>query len=296
LFKNGIRPFFRFPLSAPLPQVTSRYTSREKESIKIYQEVQSMKFLKNRFVIGALCIVAALLIAFFALPSLQNGNQGAYVSAVRMKQPIETGTQLTAEMLETVSIPETLIEGSISDISSAVGKYAVADLYMGDYLTAEKLSSTLAEQNSFPAGTARGKTVVSVTLPTLASGVSGHLLPGDVVTVMALPRGSVNQSLGVEPETEETDLSGAVIYPELRYVEVCMVTASDGADASVEVQPDEDTKNSLPVTVSFYATEQQALLLAELENQSIIHLAFVARGADVTKYVPDAVLADTEVG
>ncbi len=255
-----------------------------------------MKFLKNRFVIGALCIVAALLIAFFALPSLQNGNQGAYVSAVRMKQPIEAGTQLTAEMLETVSIPETLVEGSISDISSAVGQYAVADLYMGDYLTAAKLSSTLVEQNSFPAGTARGKTVVSITLPTLASGVSGHLLPGDVVTVIALPKGSVNQSLGVEPETEETDLSGAVIYPELRYIEVCMVTASDGADASVEAQPDEDTKNSLPVTVSFYATEQQALLLAELENQSIIHLAFVARGEDVTKYVPDTVLADTEVG
>jgi pilus assembly protein CpaB len=255
-----------------------------------------MKFLKNRFVIGALCIVAALLIAFFALPSLQNGSQGAYVSAVRMKQPIEAGTQLVADMLETVSIPETLVEGSIKDISSAVGKYAVADLYTGDYLTVAKLSPTLVEQHSFPAGTALGKTIVSVTLPTLASGVSGHLLSGDVVTVIALPKGSVNQSLGVEPETEEADLSGAVIYPELRYVEVCMVTASDGADASVETQPDEDTKNSLPVTVSFYATEQQALLLAELENQSIIHLTFVARGEDVTKYVPDAVLAETEVG
>jgi len=254
-----------------------------------------MKFFKNRFVIGALCIIAALLIAFFALPSLQNSSQGAYVSAVRMKQPIEAGAQLTAELLETVSIPETLVEGSISDISSVVGQYSVTDLYTGDYLTAQKLSPTLVEQNSFPAGTARGKTIVSVTLPTLASGVSGHLLPGDVVTVIALPKGSVNQSLGVEPETEETDLSCAVIYPELRYIEVCMVTASDGADSSVEAQPDEDTKNSLPVTVSFYATEQQALLLAELENQSIIHLAFVARCADVTKYVPDAVLTETEV-
>jgi hypothetical protein len=32
MFENGIQPFFDFPLSAPLPQVTSRYTSREKES------------------------------------------------------------------------------------------------------------------------------------------------------------------------------------------------------------------------------------------------------------------------
>lgn len=255
-----------------------------------------MNFFKNRFVIGVFCIIAALLIAIFALPSLQGGSRGTYVSAVRMKQPIEAGTQLTAEMLEIVSIPETLVEGSISDISSAVSQYAATDLYTGDYLTAEKLSPALAEQNSFPVGTARGKTVISVTLPTLASGVSGHLLPGDVVTVIALPKGSVNQSLGVEPETEEADLSGAVIYPKLRYVEVCMVTAGDGADASVEAQPDGDTKNSLPVTVSLYATQEQALLLAELENQSIIHLAFVARGEDVTKYVPDAVLAEMEVG
>ena len=255
-----------------------------------------MRFFKNRFFIGILCIIIALLLVFLALPSLQSGNQGAYVSAVRMKQPIEAGTQLTAEMLETVSVPEKLIEGRTSDISLAVGKYAAVDLYAGDYLTAEKLSDALVEQNSFPAGTAKGKTVVSVTLPTLASGVSGRLLPGDIVTIMALPKSSANQSLGVEPETEETVLSGATIYPELQYIEVCMVTASDGADASVEAQPNEDTKNNLPVTVSFYATEQQALLLAELENQSIIHLAFVARGKDVTKYVPDAVLAEAEVG
>lgn len=255
-----------------------------------------MRFFKNRFVIGILCIIIALLIAFFALPSLQSGSQGAYFSAVRMKQPIEAGTQLTAEMLETVSVPETLVEGGISDISLAVGKYTAVDLYAGDYLSADKLSDTLAEQNSFPAGTAKGKTVVSVTLSTLASGVSGRLLPGDIVTVMALPKSSPNQALGVEPEMKETVLSGATIYPELQYIEVCMVTASDGADASVEAQPNEDTKNNLPVTVSFYATEQQALLLAELENQNIIHLAFVARGKDVTKYVPDAVLAETEVG
>ena len=137
--------------------------------------------------------------------------------------------------------------------------------------------------------------MVSITLPTLASGVSGHLLPGDVVTIMALPKNSVTQSLGVEPETGETDLSGAIIYPELQYIEVCMVTASDGSDASVEARPDEGVKNNLPVTVSFYVTQEQALLLAELENESIIHLAFVARSQNILQYIPDAVLTETEV-
>jgi pilus assembly protein CpaB len=253
-----------------------------------------MKLLRNRFAIGALCIIAALLIAFFAVPALQSGSEGAYVSAVRMKQPVQAGTQLTAEMLETVSVPEKLVAGGIRDISSAAGKYAAADLYAGDYLTAAKLSATLAEQNSFSAGTPKGKMVVSITLPSLASGVSGRLKPGDIVTVMVLPKGSVNQSLGVEPEMDGDDLSGAVIYPELQYIEVCMVTASDGADASVAARPDKDVKNSLPVTISFFATEEQALKLAEIENQSIIHLAFVARGAAASEYLSERVLAESE--
>lgn len=253
-----------------------------------------MKLFKNRYVIGIFCIIAALTIVFFAAPALQNSNQGDTVTAICVKQPMEAGSLITAEMLEAVSVPEKLISGGISDIALAVGKYAAADLYIGDYITAQKLSNYIEIQSFFPAGTAKGKTVVSVTLPTLASGVSGHLQPGDIVTVMALPKGSGMQSLGIEPETEEKILSGAVINPELQYVEVCMMTASDGADASVDSQPDNTQKNSLPVTVSFYATPKQMLLLAELEHQSIIHLAFVARGNDVMLYIPDAVLAKTE--
>lgn len=254
-----------------------------------------MKLFKNRYIIGILCIITALLIVFFAVPALQSSNQGDYVSAVRIKQPIEAGTHITAEMLETVKVPEKLLNGGISDASLAVGQYAAADLYAGDYLTTQKLSGSIAEHSSFPAGTAKGKIVVSVTLPTLASGVSGHLLPGDVVTVMALPKGSVNQSLSLEPNTEETKVSGAVIYPKLKYLEVCMVTANDGSDASVEAKLEGGIKNNLPVTISFYTTPEQALLLAELENNSIMHLAFVARGQSVTQYIPDAVLTDMEV-
>lgn len=254
-----------------------------------------MKLFKNRYVIGTLCIIVALLIVFLAVPALQSSNQGEYVSTVRMKQSIEAGTQITTEMLETVKVPEKLINGSISDASLVVGKYAAADLYAGDYLTTQKLSGSTAEHSSFPAGIAKGRIVVSVTLPTLASGVSGHLLPGDVVTVMALPNGSVNQSLGVEPDTGETEISGAVSYPELQYLEVCMLTASDGSDARVEAKLDDGAKNNLPVTVSFFVTPKQAMLLAELENNCIIHLAFVARGQSVTQYIPDAVLTEMEV-
>ena len=193
-----------------------------------------MKLLKNKFVIGTICIIAGLLLTFIALPALQGSNQGAYTNVIRLKKTVQSGTQISAEMVETVKIPETIVKKSIGDISSVVGKYANTELYDGDYLTIDKLSNTLEENNLLAAGMAKGKTVVSITLPSLASGVSGRLQPGDIVTVMTLPKNTVNQPLGAEPETttENAD-SKAVIYPELHYLEVCMATTGDGSDADV---------------------------------------------------------------
>ena len=210
-----------------------------------------------------------------------------------MKQTVQAGTQITADMVETVSVPENLIENGISDAAIAVGQYAAADLYGGDYLTTPKLTDTLAEQSLFSAGEAKRKMVVSVTLPSLASGVSGRLLPGDIATVIAIPKGSVNSNTGRG--------TGRKPSRPVRTLIRCWSTSrcvwsqrSDGADASVEAQPDDDIQNTLPVTVSFYATREQALKLAELE-QTGIHLAFVARGEAVSQYMPDSVLAGLEV-
>jgi len=256
-----------------------------------------MKLLKNKFVIGTLCILMGLLFSFVALPELIGSSESETVSVLRMKQTVKAETQITADMVETVIVPKNVVQKGISEPAKAVGQYAATTLYDGDYLTAEKLTVTLAEQSLFSAGEAKSKTVVSVTLPSLASGVSGRLLPGDIVTVIAIPKGTINQTLGIEPgETSETTISVAYIDPVLEYIEVCMVTTGDGADASVTAQPDKETKNTLPVTVSFYATREQALRLAELEQAGTIHLAFVARGEVVSQYVPSSVLVGTEVG
>ncbi|MFZ5973985.1 MAG: Flp pilus assembly protein CpaB [Bacillota bacterium] len=244
--------------------------------------------LKNKFVVGILCIIVGLLIGFVAMPELQNG-QGGQITVVRMKKPVSAGERITAEMVEAVSIPKSVLPNGIDNTAAAIGKYANTELYTGDFLTNEKLSVVQEEQNALAAGTKKGKTVVSVTLPSLASGVSGRLHPGDVVTVMALPKtGDINKTLGVEPAGKISLANApAVIYPELQYLEVCMVTTKEGANADMNANPGKDKANSLPVTVSFYATQDQALLLGELEQQGIIHLAFVARGNDAAKYIPD---------
>ena len=259
-----------------------------------------MKLLKNKFVVGILCIIVGLLIGFMAMPELQQSGLGVQISVVRMKKPVSAGERITAEMVETVSTPKSVLPNGIDGTATAIGKYANTELYAGDFLTNEKLSATAELQNSLAAGTKKGKMVVSVTLPSLASGVSGRLLSGDVVTVMALPRtGDINKTLGVVPAGKTSSVgSEAVVYPELQYLEVCMVTTKEGANASVNADPGKDEANDLPVTVSFYATQDQALLLAELEQQGIIHLAFVARGSDAAKYIPDdkrVLNANTEV-
>ncbi len=247
-----------------------------------------MKLLRNKFVIGFLCILVSILISFAALPALQGGMQGSYINAVRMKESVQAATQVTADMMETVSIPQGLIQNGIEKVSDVAGKYANTELYAGDYLTNAKVSASLARESALSAGTEKGKMVFSITVPTLASGISGRLQPGDIVSVIAVSKSVVNQSLGVEPGTAGQSDPGAVIDSDLRYLEICMVSAGDGSDANVSAVPGKDQKNSLPATVSFYVSNEQALRLAELEQNSVINLAFVARGEAAAQYIPDA--------
>ena len=246
-----------------------------------------MKLIRNKYVIGILCILAGILISFAALPALQGNMQGTYTSAVRMKETVQAGTQITADMVEAVNVPQSLIQDGIGNITDAAGKYANTELYAGDYLTKAKVSAALSGQNALSAGTEKGKMVMSVAVPSLAAGVSGRLQPGDIVSVIAVPKAPAAQTLGVEPGAEDKSGLEAVVYPELQYLEVCMATASDGADANVSGNPGKDEKNSLPATVSFYVNNEQALRLAELEQNSVIDLAFVARGEAAAQYIPD---------
>lgn len=66
-----------------------------------------------------------------------------------------------------------------------------------------------------------------------------------------------------------------VIPPELQYVEVISVTASSGYDANTGEVVDE---KELPSTVTLLVTTEQAKVLAELEQDSELHLALVYRG------------------
>ncbi len=254
-----------------------------------------MKIFKNRVFLGILCIVAGLVAGFVILPAFAN-NTAETRPVLVMKMTVQAGTQLTTDMITTQELPKSAFTGAVANPSDAVGKYAASDLYAGDVLTAAKLSSSLEAMDAMAAAPEKGKQVVSVTLPSLAAGVSGRLLPGDIVAVMATAK-NANQSLGLDPDADTTvQTARTTVVPGLETLEVCMVTTNAAADAHVSARPSEGEKNELPVTVSFYVTPEQALRLAELEQSSVIHLAFVARGESSAAYIPEEgkVLVGTE--
>ena len=283
-----------------------------------------MKFIRNKFIIGLLCIAIGVTAGFVLLPKSQE-TEINMTRVVRLTQNVKAGTRLEREMLETIIVPAASVPGGASSSpESFLSRYSSSQLYAGDILTAAKVRDTLVDPVA--AGAAKGKQLVSITVPSLSAGVSGTLKPGDVVAVMVTSKVTqFNQQLGILAATEQSttitpqddsedggdddesdemdDESPAVsqtllssvrkesetlIPEELRYLEVCRITASDGTDALVNAVKDPEQANRLPATVTFYATEDQALKLAEIEQNGEIHIAFLARGNDADVFIPRA--------
>ena len=272
-----------------------------------------MKILRNKFLIGILCIVIGVTVGFVLLPKSQDADINM-TKVVRLTQDVEAGTKLEEKMLEIATIPaESVPDGASSALESFLNRYASSQLYEGDILTSAKVRDTLVDPVA--AAAAKGKQLVSVTVPSLSAGVSGTLQPGDVVSIMVTSKVTqFNQNLGLmtpvedSEETSDWQTGGSLIASvtkesqtyipeELRYLEVCKVSSSDGTDALVNGDKDKEEPNRLPVTITFYATEVQALKLAEVEQNGEIHVTFVARGDAADAYIPrdERVLVDIEV-
>jgi len=228
-----------------------------------------MKFLKNRTVLGAVCIVLSLLICF-ALTPLFNQSVSRKTTVVRVVKDIQSGEQITKDMVQTVEVGGyNLPEAVMKKADSVVGKYAKADLAPGDYVLSAKLSDAPAVENAYLSSLNGTKEAISVSIKNLAEGLSGKLASGDIVSVIA-------------PDYKKQ--GSTVIPPELTYVEVIGVTASSGNDTDQTKtesgkSDSEDEEKQLPATVTLLATSDQAKILAELESEGSIHLSLVYRGS-----------------
>ena len=219
-----------------------------------------MKIFRNRTVIGVLCILLALIICFGVTP-LFSRSASEKTEIVRVTMDIKEGDEITAEMVQTVEIGAyNLPQNLMTDKKEIVGKYATADLAAGDYILSSKLSAVPAAENAYLYNLDGTKQAISVTIKSFAVGLSGKLESGDIVTVIVADYQGKGET---------------AIPPELQYVEVISVTASSGYDANTGEVVDE---KELPSTVTLLVTTEQAKVLAELEQDSELHLALVYRG------------------
>lgn len=219
-----------------------------------------MKIFRNRTVIGVLCILLALIICFGVTP-LFSRSASEKTEIVRVTKDIKEGDEITAEMVQTVEVGTyNLPQNLMTDKKEVVGKYATADLAAGDYILSSKLSAVPAAENAYLYNLDGKKQAISVTIKSFATGLSGKLESGDIVTVIVADYQGKGET---------------AIPPELQYVEVISVTASSGYDANTGEVVNE---KELPSTVTLLVTTEQAKVLAELEQDSELHLALVYRG------------------
>ena len=223
-----------------------------------------MKFLKNRTVLGIVCIVLALIICF-AITPLFNASKSSTMKIIRIKSDVKIGQQLTSKDIENVEVGAYNMPSDVLRKSEdVVGKYATMEMLKGEYVLPTKISDTPASENAYLYSLTGEKRAISITIPSFAGGLSGKLISGDIVSIIAVDY----------KEKGET-----VVPEELQYVEVIAVTDSKGNDdETVTVKPDGEEEVELPETVTLLVTPVQANILAELEAEGEIHVALVYRG------------------
>lgn len=221
--------------------------------------------MKNRTVIGILCIILAVTVTFGIAP-IVNRLTSDTTSVIRLSADVKQGSQIADDEIETVEVKtDTLPAGVITQKSEVVGKYAASNLYAGDYFTASKLTDEANTAEDMFASLNGSKVAVSITIDTFAAGLSGKLQNGDVISIIVTDK----------------DTGKTTIPAELKYVKVITTTTAGGIDKDSVVKND-DGSYELPSTITVLANTDQVKLLAGYEENSTIQAALVYRGDSAT--------------
>lgn len=224
--------------------------------------------LKNRTIVGFSAIILSLIICFGVTPLYNNALQSK-VKIVRIAKDIAKGEVITSDKLETIEIGSfNLPKEVIKNKENAIGKYALADLYKGDYILNTKISSSPLAENKYLYSLDGNNEAISITIKSFAAGLSGKLQTGDIISIISAEYGELRET---------------IIPKELQYVRVLAVTTSEGTDKIYSQNnsgDNKDTEQELPSTITLLVNKTQAKLLAELEQESKMHVALIYRGTE----------------
>lgn len=221
--------------------------------------------MKNRTIIGIVCIVLALIVTFAVAP-LVNKISDSRTDIVRMKKNVDQGHLISDDDIEIVTVgSHGLAIDTITKKEDVVGKFAACDLKVGDSLFPSKLSLTSDSADDVFHTLNGEKQAISITISTFAGGLSGKLENGDIISLIVF----------------DNDTNEAFIPAGLTYVKVITTTTQSGFDKD-EVTPNEDGTYELPTTVTLLVNPAQAQMLVEYENTGVIHADLVYRGDSKT--------------
>lgn len=217
--------------------------------------------MKNRTVLGIICMVLAVATVFLVSPIVNRLTSGE-ITVIRVSEDIKQGAKITKEDIETVKVKASTVPKSvINKKNKIIGKYAAADLFAGDYFTTKKLSGESNTADDVFSGLDGSKVAISFTIDTFASGLSGKLYNGDIISIL------------IYEKNEDT----AIIPPELKYVRVITTTTDKGIDKDALTE-NEDGSTDLPSTITVLVNTTQAKLIAKFESEATMQAALVYHG------------------
>jgi pilus assembly protein CpaB len=224
-----------------------------------------LSILKNRTILGLICIVLSLIICFGLTP-LFNGAVKAQIEIVRMVKDVKQGEMISADMVTTIKVGGYNLPADVmKETENVIGKYAKCEMRNGDYILSGKLSDTPLAEFAYLHELDGTREAMSITIKSFAAGLSGKLEAGDIVSLIASDVGDFRETLSP---------------PELRYVKVIAVTDGKGYDKEYEERNrNDDEEKELPSTVTLLVLPEQAIVLAELEATGRIHCTLVYRGS-----------------
>ena len=214
--------------------------------------------LNNRFLFGILSLLLSAIIAFIAIPTIAGQTNGK-TEIIRVTSPIAKGEEITPEAVEVIEVGSYNLPDNVArSIQDVAGRYAAADFEAGDYILASKVSlipiTSDVALNNLPSG----KVAISLTVKTLASGLSDKLQPGDIIRIYHY-------------------LDAAREVPELRFVQVLSVTDSGGNNADNAAELEEGEAKQQSATITVLASPEQAEVITGIENDGTAHVALICR-------------------
>lgn len=220
--------------------------------------------MKNRTVIGIVCIILAVVVTFVVSPVVNKMSEGK-TAVVCFSKDISQGSEISEDDIAIIEVSKSgLPENAVTDKTLVLGRYANSDLYKGDIATPAKLTDDANSSKNILSSLGGDKVAMSITISSFAGGLSGKLQSGDIVSIYV------------------TDKDGNTTVPaELEYVKVITTTTSGGVDEN-EVVPNEDGSFALPTTITVLVSVKQAEILANNEKNATMHVALVHRGDDST--------------